>query len=635
MVNVDERVRRAVPQVLDVMRVPVEGDASTAIVMPSTVAPSREVTVDVLIVGGGLGGVAAALAATRHCASVALLEETDWLGGQATCQGVSALDEHDYIERFGGSRSYYQFREAIRDYYRSLISGGTRPQTPFNPGSSWVSRVAFEPIVAVRVIDAFLAPAVEAGRLQIFRRHKAFAIDSVGERACSLDAIDLDNGSVLRISFGFVLDATELGDLLPLAGTDYVVGAESIAETGEPHAQPEQPRARCVQSCTYTFALERRPLDEDNRIARPTRYERYRDSQPYSLMIEVHGGEIYGEESGWLQYALFDTLPGTKGGLWTYRRLVAAANFPEHYVYDITMFNWPGMDYRDEPLVEQTPTALAKALQDAKQVSLGFLSWLQTAVQNGDGPGGIPWLRLRADVMGSIDGLSKHPYVREGRRIKALRTIVEQDVAVAFQPGARAAHVDDSIGIGWYPIDIHQAGEGDVGISTRTRPFQIPLAALIPRRVDNLLAANKNIGTTHITNGCYRLHPVEWNIGEAAGELAAMALEVGRTPKAIYEDQRSRRELQWRLLDDGVPVCWLIDVPVSDPDFAAIQRLVMTGGYGGGDERLTFEPDAMIDSGGRDSWLPSDGSSDSVDTCGDGAVTRRTFAATAAAEGRV
>jgi hypothetical protein len=45
------------------------------------------------------------------------------------------------------------------------------------------------------------------------------------------------------------------------------------------------------------------------------------------------------------------------------------------------------------------------------------------------------------------------------------------------------------------------------------------LGALIPIRMENLLPAAKNIGTTHITNGCYRMHPVEWNIGEAAGAL--------------------------------------------------------------------------------------------------------------------
>ena len=81
--------------------------------------------------------------------------------------------------------------------------------------------------------------------------------------------------------------------------------------------------------------------------------------------------------------------------------------------------------------------------------------------------------------------------------------------------------------------DIHNAGPDDVGVSCRTRPFQVPLGALIPVRIRNLLAGAKNLGTTHITNGCYRLHPVEWNTGEAAGLLAAHALETGRDPAAI------------------------------------------------------------------------------------------------------
>ena len=54
-----------------------------------------------------------------------------------------------------------------------------------------------------------------------------------------------------------------------------------------------------------------------------------------------------------------------------------------------------------------------------------------------------------------------------------------------------------------------------------TLPFQIPLGALIPIECDNLLAACKNINTTHLSNGAYRLQPVEWSIGEAAGSLAA------------------------------------------------------------------------------------------------------------------
>jgi hypothetical protein len=409
-----EPVRRAVAQVVDVMNVPLEGDPRSAIVTPSTAGPTREIASDIVIVGGGLGGVAAAIAATRHGASVALLEETDWLGGQATSQGVSALDEHEHIETFGGTRGYYQFRDAIRDVYRGRRRSADWEPSPFNPGDCWVTRLAFEPTVAVDVIETILDPAIGAGRLRVFRRHKAFAVERVGELAQTLDAVDLDEGSVTRFRFSYLVDASELGDLLPLTGTDYVVGAETVAQTGEPHAQPQRPHRQCVQSCSYTFALERRPEAENNRIERPSGYEHYRDSQPYGLRIQVHGGEIYGEESGWLQYALFDALPGTKGGLWTYRRLVAAALFPESHTNDITMFNWPGIDYRDRPLVEQPAEALAEALQDAKRVSLGFAHWLQTEVPNGEGRAGVPSLRLRPDVMRSVDGLSKHPYIREG-----------------------------------------------------------------------------------------------------------------------------------------------------------------------------------------------------------------------------
>ena len=129
-----------------------------------------------------------------------------------------------------------------------------------------------------------------------------------------------------------------------------------------------------------------------------------------------------------------------------------------------------------------------------------------------------------------------------------------------FQRGPTAAQFDDTVGVGWYPIDIHRAGPEDVGVSCRTRPFQIPLGALVPVRLRNLIAAAKNIGTTHITNGCFRLHPVEWNIGEAAGALAAFCLEQGTSAAAIHGDADLRSSLQRGLLSEGVPLSWAADL---------------------------------------------------------------------------
>jgi hypothetical protein len=507
---------------------------------------------EILIAGGGTGGVAAALAAARSGRRVVLLEETDWLGGQMTAQGVSALDEHEHIESFGGTRSYYELRTRLREHYRERAGeAGRRPD--FNPGACWVTRLAFEPRVAVGVIERILQPHVESGRLTIHRRTKAVAATTEGDRVMQVVAMRLDDARLMRFQPELIIDATELGDLLPLCGAEHVIGAEAVEQTGERQARPVAAKPHCVQSFTYTFACERRGEGESHVISRPEKYAHYKTVQPYSLRIEVHGGEIYGETSGWLEYRLYDTMPGTKGGLWTYRRLIEGKSFS---CSDLTMFNWPGNDYRDRSILDCSPLDAAKALQDAKRVSLGFLHWLQTEAPATATRLGAPEIRLRPDVMGTDDGLSKHPYIRESRRIKAKKTIVEQEVSEHYQKGPRAAHFADSVGIGWYPIDIHRCGPEDVGASCRTKPFQIPLGALLPVRIANLIAGAKNIGTTHITNGCYRLHPVEWNIGEAAGAFAGFCLGEKLAPVAVRSRPDLLKRFQASLADEGVPLAW-------------------------------------------------------------------------------
>src|SRR5262245_7862791 len=114
------------------MRVPASGDPSLAVLPVGRPGSARVESCDVLIAGGGTGGVAAGRAAARRGRRVVLFEETDWLGGQMTAQGVSALDEHEHIESFGGTQSYYELRSAIRGHYGQL-----------NPGNCWVTRLAF------------------------------------------------------------------------------------------------------------------------------------------------------------------------------------------------------------------------------------------------------------------------------------------------------------------------------------------------------------------------------------------------------------------------------------------------------------------------------------------------------------
>jgi phage tail protein X len=167
-------------------------------------------------------------------------------------------------------------------------------------------------------------------------------------------------------------------------------------------------------------------------------------------------------------------------------------------------------------------------------------------------------LRLRNDVVETMDGLAKHVYVRESRRIKAEFTIFEQHVGVkAREPLQGAEHFHDSVGIGSYRIDLHPSTRQRTYVDIGSWPFQIPLGALIPVRMENLLPACKNIGSTHITNGCYRLHPVEWNIGEAAGALAAYCLRKDLVPRQVRNTPKHLADYQRVLTETlGIELAW-------------------------------------------------------------------------------
>jgi hypothetical protein len=166
--------------------------------------------------------------------------------------------------------------------------------------------------------------------------------------------------------------------------------------------------------------------------------------------------------------------------------------------------------------------------------------------------------------MGTEHGLAKKPYIRESRRIRAAFTVKEQHVGtearnnITGKPEGEvtAAHFPDSVGIGSYRIDLHPSSGGDNYIDISSLPFEIPLGALIPVRMKNLIPACKNIGTTHITNGCYRLHPVEWNIGESAALLAAYCSEMNLQPRQIHDSQSHIEDFQSFLTQNGVENRW-------------------------------------------------------------------------------
>ncbi|MBL8178583.1 MAG: FAD-dependent oxidoreductase [Bryobacterales bacterium] len=505
-----------------------------------------ETSTDILIAGGGLGGCAAALAATRHGLRTVIIEENPWIGGQLTSQGVPP-DEHGWIEQLGCTASYRRLRNAIRHYYRTHYP--LSPQAlaaPFlNPGNGWVSPLCHEPKVAHAVLESMLSG------VEILRPARVTSAAVNGDR---IEAVTVAHqGRQHHIRARYFIDATELGDLLPLAAVEHVTGAESRAETGEPSA-PLQPNPRNVQAFSWCFAMTHHP-GEDHRIPKPPNYDFWASYTPNltppwpSRLLSLTTPHPRTMEP--LHYR-FDPLAEDGkafSGLWTYRRLIDRSNFaPGHFQSDICLVNWPMIDYLEGDLCSATPEQASHYLAQSKQLSLSMFYWLQ---QNG-----WPGLKLCGDPLGAAGGFAQAPYIRESRRIRAQRTIREQDVLAntAFP---------DSVGIGSYRIDLHPSTAGDNYIDVPSQPFQIPLGALLPVRMRHLLPACKNIGTTHITNGCYRLHPVEWNIGEAAGLLAAYSIRHSTEPFAV---PARIEDFQQLLRNDGVELAWPPDLDPNEGD---------------------------------------------------------------------
>ena len=530
---------------------------------------------EIAVVGGSLGGVAAALAALEAGRRVVLTEATDWLGGQMTSQGVSALDEHAFIETFGGTRRYFDMRERVRAFYRNRYGvSATMPNgVPLDPGNGWVSRLCFEPRVGVMVLKGMLAPFINSGRLRVLLERSPVAAEMAGEGVAAVILEDAA-GERVRLTAPFFLDATDTGELLPLTGTSYVTGAEAQADTGEPHASPGGHRPDEVQSFTYPFAVEYRP-GENHTISKPEGYEHFRDAQPYAL-------HLHKETPIEKQFRMFARGDSGELPFWTYRRIFDAGLLKDPaQPNDVALINWAGNDYRFANFLDKSVEEQARILDEAKRLSLGFLYWLQTEAPRDEGGYGYPELTLRPDVMGTSDGLAKAPYIRESRRIKGLERVLEPDLLADLNGdgrGARAKTFSNAVAIGWYPLDLHPSvGNAEVVMYAPTLPFQIPLGALIPEGTTNLLASCKNIGATHLSNGATRLHPVEWAVGEAAGVLAAYCLQKGCEPREVWASEALTRELQQSLLVNGAPLAWTVDVPPEHPLFVPAQRLVLAG----------------------------------------------------------
>ena len=255
----------------------------------------------------------------------------------------------------------------------------------------------------------------------------------------------------------------------------------------------------------------------------------------------------------------FDLLPGgANPSLFTYRRIVSAGIYQPGSMIrdDVSLINWPQNDYLLAGLIDQPDDMVRRAHHEAKQLSLCVLYWLQTEAPRADGGTGFPGLSSRPDVTDTADGLAKSAYVREARRIKA----VTPSPSTTSRPRSSASTAGSAarvaVGVGELPDRPAPLDRRGQLHRRRQRAVRDPARRADTVRMANLLPAGKNIGTTHITNGCFRLHPVEWNIGEVAGFLAAWCVKRGFKTHQVAGSSERTAEFQRLIQGFGVQISW-------------------------------------------------------------------------------
>ncbi|WP_104177066.1 FAD-dependent oxidoreductase [Cryobacterium sp. Y50] len=518
-------------------------------------ASNSDLASDVAVIGGGLGGIAAALAAADAGATVILTAQEPMIGGQVTAQLTAPLDEHPLVESAGVTARYRRFRELVR-----ARSGGAT-----NPGEGWVSRLCFEPLVGLDVLEAMLRPHIEAGRIRIVRNARPVAaVDAAGAAAhprAPIAAVRLrpETGPYLIVRADVFVDATELGDLLPLTGTRWVIGSEGSDAFGEPDAVRGAADPLAEQSCTWAAILVRETHPQPVGAA-PPGYAVLRDAQPFSL--DLPGTDNDADADTVAHYRFFSIGPTGLPSFWAYRRIRTTGSGAVAGATEAAVINWAGNDYRDSGLIGDP----AHAGPAARALTLAFVYWLRTEVPRdpGDGAGpfgtgrGYPELRLAPELSGTPDGLATAPYGRESRRLANAKPITVADLLPAA-PSHPAPEIADSLGIAWYHADLHPRVGYPRSVYRETAPFQLPARALVPDAgiaPENLVMGAKNLAATQIAAAAYRVHPAEWAIGEAAGTLAAMSARLQQSPCHIIRDPALVGRVQAELQLNGAPISW-------------------------------------------------------------------------------
>lgn len=486
----------------------------------SPILQTEELYYDVVVVGGGTGGVASAIQAARHGIRVLLIEETDWIGGQATASGVSTMDGNvGYLE----TGIYKEIIGKLENYY---ISKGIRT------GGCYFSSISrcYEPHVIQRILIEMLLES----NVTILKEEYPTRVNVENN---VITEIETNKGKTIH---GKVfVDATEYGDFLSLAGDDYKIGK---------YQNTTYLTNSCVQDITYVAVVKKYyTIPDELKIKTPPPGYTHEIEQSFAKIVSPNGSTTWRVfPTTWETHKEYRAIPNSGEGYSPLYTTKTEINMPNDF---------PSNDYFNPSVTLSTEFIENKEYRKevacaAKMKTIYFLYYLQAVLGKSwsistDEGYDTPYNRQNACESIPLElktieyNLPPIPYVRESRRGNGLLTVTAKDIQRTDV--VNPIRFNNSIATGDYGNDLHNCNtentlelyENLSDISTKWSAFTVPIESLISNKIYNLIYSEKNISMSRLANGALRLQPITMLVGQAGGELAAVSATENKYPRFV------------------------------------------------------------------------------------------------------